>query len=140
MNRRFKLFHNIAMRAMYFYKTYHKFKIFYKTFALNNCSVNSYNIISSYLPSILRSCMEISRLSTLLFIDSAMTETVVFTEPRKCSQNRTLFGRDFPRNSQCVNECFLKSPQRVNAFPCLASTGIRLFIIIRLRICHKTTY
>ena len=100
MNRRFKLFHNIAMRAMYFYKTYHKFNIFYKAFALNNCSVNSYNIISSYLPSILRSCIEIQVYPhhfITLFIDSAMTETVL-TEPRKCSQNSPLFGRGFPRN------------------------------------------
>ena len=98
MNRRFKLFHNIAMRAMHFHKTYHKFNIFYKAFALNNyCSVNSYNIISSYLPSILRSCIESSSLSTSLFIDSAMTETV-FTESRKCSQNCTLFGGGFLRN------------------------------------------
>ena len=67
MNKRFKLFNNIAMRATYFYKTYHKFIIFYKAFGLNNCSVNSYNIISSYLPFILRSCIEISSLSTSIF-------------------------------------------------------------------------
>ena len=147
MNRRFKLFHNIAMRAMYFHKTYHKFNIFYKAFALNNCSVNSYSIVSSYLSSILRSCIEISSLSTSLFIDSAMTETV-FTEPRKCSQSRTLFGRGFPRNfspshhsfwtcilytsypyvSLCVHiECLIKSPQRARAVPRLASTWYKTF-------------
>ena len=113
MNRRFKLFHNIAMRAMHFYKTYHKFNILYKAFALSSCSVNSYNTINSYLPSKLRSCIEISSLSTSLSIDSVMTETV-FTEPCKRSKNRTLFGRGFPRNfspsHHSFRACILYTP------------------------------
>ena len=122
-------------------------------------------IISSYLPFILRSCIEILSLFTLLFIDSAMTETMftehanvhrtaqMFTEPRKCSQNRTYLAevslvifrlpiilftlasctRLTPYVSQCVHECSLKSPQWAHAFPRLASTWYKTFYNYRLK-------
>ena len=118
MNRRFKLFHNIAMTAMYFYKTYDKFNIFYKAFALNNRSVNSYNIISSYLPSILRLCIEISSLPHHYLLTPPWLKQC--SEPRKCSQNRT----NVHRTARCLAEAslvifrlptILRSPQRAHA-------------------------